>query len=73
MGSENKPTDEEIKQALSGIIATLHEDDREKIKELFCECYCKFNEEYLSMYKEPDRAFEELDREKCNYCPLNKI
>ena len=63
-------TDQKI---VGDIIATVHEDDRENIKELFCECYCKFNEEYLSVYKEPDRAFEELDREKCSYCPLNKI
>lgn len=54
------------------IIATLHEDDRENIRELFCGCYCKFPEEYLSMYKDPDRAFDEMDREKCNYCPLNR-
>ena len=60
-------------QIVGDIIATLHEDDREKIKALFCECYCKFNEEYLSMFKDPDVAFAEMERQRCNYCPLNKI
>lgn len=63
-----------LRQEIVGeIIATLPKDDMENIKELFCDCYCKFPEEYLGMYKNPDRAFEEMDREKCSMCPLNKI
>ena len=54
------------------MIARLPADDKDGIKDLFCDCYCKFPEEYLSMHKDPDRAFEEMDRLVCNYCPLNK-
>ena len=55
------------------IIATANDDDRENIKELFCQCYCKFNEEFLAMFKDPDVAFAEMEWQRCNYCPLNKI
>ena len=60
-------------QIVGDIIATVHEDDREKIKELFCECYCRFETEFLEMYKDPDVALAEMERQRCNYCPLNKI
>ena len=63
-------TDQKI---VGDIIATLHEDDRENIKELFCECYCKFSEEFLAMFKDPDVALAEMERQRCNYCPLNKL
>ena len=65
---------EYLKQEVVGeIVTTLNTDDRENIKQLFCDCYCQFPEEYLSMYKDPDVAFDEMDREKCSMCPLNKI
>ena len=38
-----------------------------------CECYCKFPDEYRSMYKDVDEAQENLEREKCDMCPLNKL
>lgn len=59
--------------AVREIILTLNEDDRENIKELFCDCYCKFTDEYFAMYKDTDEAQENLMREKCEMCPLNKI
>ena len=45
----------------------------ELVQELICDCYCKFPEEYLSMYKDPDVAFDNLDREKCDVCPLKNL
>ena len=63
-------TDQKI---VGDIIATVHEDDRENIKELFCECYCRYTEEYRSFYKDVDEAMDNLMREKCEMCPLNKI
>lgn len=63
-------TDQEI---VGDIIATVNADDRENIKELFCECYCKFTDEYMAMYKDVDEAQDNLMREKCEMCPLNKI
>lgn len=66
--------DEYLKQEVVGeIIATLQQDDKEGIKEYFCDFYCKFPEEYSSMYKDVDEAQDNLLREKCEYCPLNKI
>ena len=63
-------TDQKI---VGDIIATVHEDDRENIKELFCECYCRYKEEYYGFYKDVDEAQDNLMREKCEMCPLNKI
>ena len=60
-------------KAVCEIIATLHSDDRENIKQLFCECYCKFTDEYMAMYKDVDEAMENLMREKCEMCPLNEV
>lgn len=45
----------------------------ETAKELICDCYCKFPEEYRSMYKDVDDAQDNLEREKCEMCPLNKL
>ena len=63
-------TDQKI---VGDIIATVHEDDRENIKELFCQCYCRYTEEYYGFYKDVDEAQDNLMREKCEMCPLNKI
>ena len=55
---------------------TLVEQARNKIldtQDLFCDCYCKFPEEYFSMYKDADDALENLLREKCETCPINKL
>ena len=45
----------------------------DKIKDLICDCYCKFPEEYRAMYKDIDEADENLDREKCSMCPLMNL
>ena len=45
----------------------------EKVQDIMCECYCKFPEEYMSMYKDPTEANENMDREKCSYCPLMNL
>ena len=63
-------TDQKI---VGDIIATVNADDRENIKELFCQCYCRYEIEYLEMYKDPDEAFREMEIQKCNVCPLNKL
>lgn len=49
---------------------SIHEKELENVQYLICECYCKFPEEYLGMYKDVDEAFENLGREKCSMCPL---
>ena len=41
--------------------------------EMICDCYCKFPDEYRSMYKDVDVANENLMREKCEMCPLMKL
>ena len=38
-----------------------------------CGCYCKFPDEYRSMYKDVDESQENLMREKCEMCPLNNL
>lgn len=63
-------TDQKI---VGDIIATVNADDRENIKELFCQRYCRYTEEYHSFYKDVDEAMDNLMREKCEMCPLNKI
>ena len=44
-----------------------------KAQERICECYCKFPDEYMAMYHDPTEAQENMDREKCNYCPLMNL
>ena len=69
-----KQVNDYSKQEVVGeIITTLPNDDKENIKQLFCDCYCQFPEEYLGMYKDPDVAWDNLDREKCSMCPLEKL
>ena len=43
------------------------------MQDRICDCYCKFPEEYRSMYKDVDDAQDNLEREKCEMCPLNKL
>lgn len=45
----------------------------EPLKGLFCECYCKFPEEYYGMYKDVDEAQGNLEREKCDMCPIEQM
>lgn len=44
-----------------------------KVQDIMCECYCKFPDEYRAMYHDPTEAQENMDREKCNYCPLMNL
>lgn len=48
-------------------------DKADRTQDLICDCYCKFPEEYHAMYEDTDVAMENLDREKCNYCPLMNL
>ena len=49
------------------------EMQRAKVQDIMCECYCKFPDEYMAMYHDPTEAQENMDREKCNYCPLMNL
>lgn len=58
------------------VAQTLVEQSRNKIidmQDLFCDCYCKFPDEYYSMYKDVDDALENLLHEKCDMCPIAKL
>ena len=41
--------------------------------EKLCMEYCKFPEQYLGQYKDPDEAQEKMMAEKCEDCPIGKI
>ena len=45
----------------------------EDIKEKICDDYCKYTEEYLSKYKDPDDAQKRMLADKCNFCPLKLL
>ena len=45
----------------------------ESIKTRICDDYCKFPQEYLSQYEDPDIAFAKLQEEKCSMCPLCEL
>lgn len=45
----------------------------EDVKENICEDYCKYTEQYLSCYKDPDEAQEKLLADMCQYCPLTRL
>lgn len=45
----------------------------EEIRERICQDYCKYTEQYLSCYKEPDEATEKLLSDMCEYCPLGGL
>lgn len=45
----------------------------EKIKEEVCDDYCKYQKESLEKIKDPDDAFEWLQREYCERCPLTRL
>lgn len=48
-------------------------DHLQEYKETLCDCYCKFPDEYSAMYKDVDEAQENLEREKCDMCPLMNL
>ena len=45
----------------------------EEVREEICSDYCKYTEEYLSKYKNPDEANERMLADKCNFCPLGRL
>lgn len=45
----------------------------EQIVNEVCDKYCKFPEQTLSQYKDPDEAGEHLINDFCENCPLNKL
>ena len=45
----------------------------ENIKTDMCDNYCKWQQEYLSRYSDPDDAHEYMLIEKCESCPLQRI
>ena len=38
-----------------------------------CNNYCKYTEEYLSKFEDPDDAFENMLADKCHFCPFNRL
>ena len=43
------------------------------VREKICDDYCKFTEQYLSCYKDPDEAQEKLLADMCQYCPMREL
>jgi hypothetical protein len=46
---------------------------REQIIETMCDDYCKKPLEYLTKYKDPDAAQDNMWNEACIKCPLFKL
>lgn len=45
-----------------------------QVKEIICDEFCRYPDEYLGKYKDPDEANDVMDREVCSkYCPLNEL
>ena len=61
MGRSNNKTDMTITEQL------------EAIKTRFCDNYCKMPEQYLSMIKDPDEAYELMQNTECLKCPLREL
>lgn len=51
----------------------MNEQELEEIKEAICDEYCKYREEYLAQYDDPDVANTEMINEVCDYCPLGNL
>ena len=45
----------------------------EDVKEKIFEDYCKYTEEYLSHFEDPDDAQERMLADKCQFCPLCRL
>lgn len=45
----------------------------ENVKEQICDKYCKFPELSEQTIDDPDEAFEWLQHNHCNDCPLNRL
>ena len=45
----------------------------EDVKQKICDDYCKFPDECLAKYSDLDIADDELYRQYCENCPLNRL
>lgn len=45
----------------------------EAIKEQMCDDYCKFRELSFEENKDPDDAYEWLQNNHCEHCPLGRL
>ena len=43
------------------------------VREKICDEYCKYTEQYLSCYKDPDEAQERLLADMCSFCPMREL
>ena len=43
------------------------------VREKICSDYCRYTQEYLSCYKDPDEAWERQSADICNYCPMREL
>lgn len=43
------------------------------VREKICDAYCRYTEQYLSCYKDPDEAQEKLLADMCQYCPMREL
>ena len=47
--------------------------DFEKLKEDFCDNYCKWPSWFMAYFKDPDDAHEVMLADCCIDCPLNEL
>lgn len=45
----------------------------EEIGEEFCDKYCKYPEEFLKNYDDPDEAHEVMIEDWCPNCPVQRL
>lgn len=45
----------------------------EEIKADICDNKCKFPEQYALEYEDSEEAFEQMLRDRCEECPLNRL
>lgn len=45
----------------------------QEIAETMCDGYCKWPNEYLSRFKDPEDANEVMLEEKCGSCPMGRL
>ena len=43
------------------------------VKDRICDNVCKHEQEYLGRYKDPDVAWEMMQREECSKCPMSEL
>ena len=43
------------------------------VREKICDEVCKYTEQYLGCYKDPDEAQERLLADICQYCPMREL